>query len=607
MQRCSLSSVVRLGRAYLFVVLALFAAFGAVLAPTVANAACAVTYTFSNGTTADATQVNQNFADIAACSDGSSFWTQISGTSIAPISTSFAVGIGTTSVPTARLQVIGPTGANQALIGDGNNAVGLGVDSNAAYINSVFNSKPLVIAANNNNNITAFHSGGVFFGKLPWTDPGPDKFVFSGKVGIGTTAPGYTLDVAGDARIGTTGTPTHLELNGSLNVTGAVTCGSGCGGSNYWSLTGSNLVPTSTSYKIGLGSVTSPAYTLDVGGTLNVTGALTCGSGCSAGPWSVSSGAIIPSSTSYSVGIGTTTPLAMLDVYGAGTSGIRVLSGGSSSSTSLIVGRTASEGYFAIVGTANQWVLGSAAGDMVLTIPGSGKLMLSSQAPTATPNLTLSGTNVGIGTVSPSHTLEVNGSLNVTGAVTCGSGCSSGPWSVSGSSIIPSSTSYKVGIGTTSPTHTLEVDGSLHVSGAVTCGSGCSGAEGAFTPVLSFGGSTTGITYSMALNGRYFKIGKMVTIWITGQLSNKGSASGYAAVAGLPFTSRNTSGYITDWTFMAANIATGIVPGGQLSQNSTTLSLVKMTPSAGTGTLMSESDFTNSTYISMSFQYLSEA
>jgi hypothetical protein len=65
--------------------------------------------------------------------------------------------------------------------------------------------------------------------------------------------------------------------------------------------------------------------------------------------------------------------------------------------------------------------------------------------------------------------------------------------------------------------------------------------EGTWTPTLNFSGGTTGITYSFR-NGLYTKIGNLVFIRVTIVLSSKGSSSGDAAVAGLPFTTNSTAG-----------------------------------------------------------------
>lgn len=67
--------------------------------------------------------------------------------------------------------------------------------------------------------------------------------------------------------------------------------------------------------------------------------------------------------------------------------------------------------------------------------------------------------------------------------------------------------------------------------------------EGAWTPILAFGGLSTGITYQ-AYNkaGFYYKIGNIVFFSCTQYLSSKGSATGAATVGGLPFTSAQGNG-----------------------------------------------------------------
>ena len=59
--------------------------------------------------------------------------------------------------------------------------------------------------------------------------------------------------------------------------------------------------------------------------------------------------------------------------------------------------------------------------------------------------------------------------------------------------------------------------------------------EGTFTPVLSFGGGTTGITYDQQF-GNYTKIGRLVHIKMRIKLSSKGSSTGDAVVNGFPFS-----------------------------------------------------------------------
>lgn len=63
------------------------------------------------------------------------------------------------------------------------------------------------------------------------------------------------------------------------------------------------------------------------------------------------------------------------------------------------------------------------------------------------------------------------------------------------------------------------------------------GRKGTYTPVLSFGGGSTGITYSTQ-SGTYYRLGNMVFVQIKFQLTAKGSSTGSAAFT-LPFTAAN--------------------------------------------------------------------
>ena len=87
--------------------------------------------------------------------------------------------------------------------------------------------------------------------------------------------------------------------------------------------------------------------------------------------------------------------------------------------------------------------------------------------------------------------------------------------------------------------------------------------EGVFTPSLEFGGATTGITYSSMRGGSYVKIGRQVTVNFGFTLTSKGSASGDATIAGLPFavedllsaTSVEASGVSSFWNDIATDSA----------------------------------------------------
>jgi hypothetical protein len=65
--------------------------------------------------------------------------------------------------------------------------------------------------------------------------------------------------------------------------------------------------------------------------------------------------------------------------------------------------------------------------------------------------------------------------------------------------------------------------------------------EGGWTPVIAFGGASTGVTYGAATLGRYTKVGRTVFISCVVTLTSKGSSTGSATLTGLPFTSINDS------------------------------------------------------------------
>jgi hypothetical protein len=64
--------------------------------------------------------------------------------------------------------------------------------------------------------------------------------------------------------------------------------------------------------------------------------------------------------------------------------------------------------------------------------------------------------------------------------------------------------------------------------------------EGAWTPALFFT-ADTGIGYTIR-DGRYTKVGRIVTVAFTIVLSSKGSSTGGATIAGLPFPAYNVGG-----------------------------------------------------------------
>lgn len=107
--------------------------------------------------------------------------------------------------------------------------------------------------------------------------------------------------------------------------------------------------------------------------------------------------------------------------------------------------------------------------------------------------------------------------------------------------------------------------------------------EGTWTPGISFGGGTTGITYTTRV-GYYTKIGNRVYCTCDVTLSNKGSSTGTSRITGLPYTSNSTgssygavsAGFFANLTtanyfvsgYVETNATTGIILGGGTSSSS---------------------------------------
>ena len=132
--------------------------------------------------------------------------------------------------------------------------------------------------------------------------------------------------------------------------------------------------------------------------------------------------------------------------------------------------------------------------DALSTVSGSGNITVSNNIAGAG---TISGTNItASGTLGVTGNTTVGGTLVNTGLITASAG---------------------VAIGGTGAVNTLD-----------------DYEEGTWSPVLDFGGGSTGISYSTQ-SGKYTKIGNVVHFSFRLYLSSKGSSSGHAGVSGFPF------------------------------------------------------------------------
>jgi len=124
---------------------------------------------------------------------------------------------------------------------------------------------------------------------------------------------------------------------------------------------------------------------------------------------------------------------------------------------------------------------------------------------------------------------------------------------------------------------------------------------GTWTPTITFGGGSTGITYSLQ-KGTYTRIGDTVHLAGIVQVAGLGSATGTARVSGLPYTTADSSVSFQTVPVLAFD-ATGLTSAliGLFEDNQPDIVLYQTGASGGSAA--SHSNFTTSTSIRFSATY----
>ncbi|MDD4406373.1 MAG: hypothetical protein PHO36_16620, partial [Parabacteroides sp.] len=469
----------------------------------------------------------------------SSKWT-VSGTNTYLTATGNKVGIGTTS-PIKKVQVndglfIGNsftvttgsifTSSNQAqLILGGTHNAGYNIGSNIAklLITGQDNDGAIIypIYVEDENGLVDF-----WLKNRASASVGPTAY-FAGNVGIAQLAPTYNLDVSGTGRFTGTvsvGTPTASNHATTKDYVDSMFSGSG-----PWTLSGTNIYATNTSHNVGIG-INSPTGKLHLSGSNQIftiqssnadsvvnaswkdnpqivfnrqggytyTGAI--GSGIEQGYSGImnfyvsantdvrnASNIVMTLSGSRYVGIGTTSPIAKLNiseptgtVYGANQGSIIIDHENSGGASSIVfrskVNRGSDYGYI-------QYQDNS-------TIGGAGetaRLIIGTANDTVDHIILQPSGSVGIGQASPAYKLDVSGTGRFTGTLTGAAAAfsstvsvgtpassnhatpksyvddlvtgASSKWTTSGTKTYLTTTTNNVGIGTTNPQASLDVPG----------------------------------------------------------------------------------------------------------------------------------------------------
>ena len=152
---------------------------------------------------------------------------------------------------------------------------------------------------------------------------------------------------------------------------------------------------------------------------------------------------------------------------------------------------------------------------------------------------------------------------------------------------------------------TLQVDGTLKAANGILFGTDTAAAntlddyeEGTWTPVLTFGGGSTGITYNTQA-GNYTKVGRITAATINISLSSKGTSTGVGEIT-LPFTSASV-GEQHFQPYLVNVTSTGNV--SLFARSSLASSRFVQFSDAGSATFMTDSNFANNSFIRATLVY----
>jgi hypothetical protein len=126
--------------------------------------------------------------------------------------------------------------------------------------------------------------------------------------------------------------------------------------------------------------------------------------------------------------------------------------------------------------------------------------------------------------------------------------------------------------------------------------------EGTWTPVLAFGGGSTGITYGARRVGTYTKVGRLVTIDCFLTPSNIGSSTGNAGISGLPFSQASANQEAAIGGVMLNNISNSGNTASTLDSGQATVYFYT-TNTSGTRSVLSNSNFSNGCEVAFTISY----
>lgn len=121
-------------------------------------------------------------------------------------------------------------------------------------------------------------------------------------------------------------------------------------------------------------------------------------------------------------------------------------------------------------------------------------------------------------------------------------------------------------------------------------------AKTSFTPVLSFGAATTGITYG-SQSGWYSRVGSTITFMLTIVLTSKGTATGVASIAGLPNSPALSGSYPVSFSNLTYTNQVFVRASGANLE-------LRQAASGGVFAQLTDANFANNTRIEISGSYI---
>ena len=197
-------------------------------------------------------------------------------------------------------------------------------------------------------------------------------------------------------------------------------------------------------------------------------------------------------------------------------------------------------------------------------------------------------------------TLSTTGSLTVTGTAATGALTVTGT-AATGALTVTGTASVSDNVIISTSGKGIDFSATASGSGTMTSELLNDYEEGTWTPLIQFGAASVGMVYADQF-GRYTKVGRVVHFQCHVVLTNKGSSTGPAALAGLPFVAAGGSNY-SPLSVRPANITFADQFLGYVDAGDTKANLQEGTNAGGLSPI-TDADFSNTSNMILGGSYI---